>query len=424
MQKIVIVFVFLLFSTTIAAQNTEGVFFKFTTAQNRAKFYNGLLKNTITKNLSLPITDSTEENWMDAFSAMELIYYKDAWAIKKLDTVALHIDQRSAGLQQSFIELIYALKNKMFTRPVKNLLNTTPDGKIFAMCAEYLLMADTSVANQKAIISIAQKRMSSFAKEQNLQSAINLIDHLQAFNTNKKATPSFFKPLFKKDYLRGSTVVYSIQNKNRDLPGFAVIKDTAGNFIKDSTGAVIAITQLARSLSNMPGYLTNGNTPQGIFRLFSFDKSRSNFIGPTENLQLTMPYETSLKHFLKDSSIADTAWSVNWYLKLLPAALQNYYPLQESFYASSAGRTEIIAHGTAVDASFYQKEKYFPYTPTAGCLCTEERWNADGWRVVSDQQRLADAVKKAGGADGYLIVIEIDGLQKAVSLSDILPVLP
>jgi hypothetical protein len=43
--------------------------------------------------------------------------------------------------------------------------------------------------------------------------------------------------------------------------------------------------------------------------------------------------------------------------------------------------------------------------------------------MESDQQKLVDAVKKAGGADGYCIVIEIDDQQKPVSVNEILPYL-
>jgi hypothetical protein len=45
----------------------------------------------------------------------------------------------------------------------------------------------------------------------------------------------------------------------------------------------------------------------------------------------------------------------------------------------------------------------------------------DGKRTVSDQQQLVNAVKKAGGADGYIVVIEIDEQQRPVTIHDILP---
>jgi hypothetical protein len=104
--------------------------------------------------------------------------------------------------------------------------------------------------------------------------------------------------------------------------------------------------------------------------------------------------------------------------------LKNYEPLFESLYAGMAGRTEIIAHGTTVNPEYYKAQPYFPISPTQGCLCTKEIWSAvDGKRMESDQQKLVDAVKKAGGADGYCIVIEIDDQQKPVSLKEILPFL-
>lgn len=406
------------------AQTDSAVSFKFTTGQNRTKFYNNLIKNSISKNLSLPLSDSTEENWEDAFSAMELIYYKQPWINFKLKTAADSLLKRSAEFQRSYIELLYATAQTAYSKQVDELLRTTFNGKILAMSAEYLLLADTSISNKNYVTKMVIKRMKMVSHDEDYIVAVNLSKKLEAPYQTKKITAASFKLLFKQSYLKGNTVVYSIQRKNRDYTGMVIIKDTAGNFLTDSSGQIFNLPQLARSLSNMPYYLTNGNTPQGIYRLFGFDKSRSNFIGPTENLQLTMPCETSIRHFLKDSSITDTAWQPAWYQKLLPAALANYSPLYESFFAGAAGRTEIIAHGTAVDAEFYKGQKYYPYTPTAGCLCTKELWNIDGKRIVSDQQKLANAVKAAGGANGYLIVIELNDVQKAVSKEDILPLLP
>ncbi|WP_301920749.1 hypothetical protein [Ferruginibacter sp.] len=424
MKKISILSIMMLLCCHAMAQIDSSVYSKFTTAQNRIKFYSYLIKNSITKNLSLPLNDSTEENWEDAFSAMELIYYKEPWTKIKLKIAADDLRKRSMEFQRSFMELLYATGQKDYTQQADDFFKNTANGKVFAMCAEYLLKADSSEKNKNYIYKIAANKSNLFSNDNDSLAVVNLLKHLEKIYTNKKITTViFFKPLFKKAYLKGNTVVYSLQRKNRNYPGILVIKDTAGNFVTNSNGEIFRLPQLARSLSNMPGYLTNGNTPQGIYRLYGFDKSRNNFIGPTENLQLTMPFETSIRHFLKDSSITDTTWKINWYQKLLPSALVNYQPLYESYFASSAGRTEIIAHGTAVDAEFYKGQMYYPYTPTAGCLCTKELWNADGRRIVSDQQKLADAVKKAGGADGYLIVIEINDAQKPVSPEEILPLL-
>ena len=411
----------MLFSSAVIAQTDSVVFSKFTTAQNRTKFYNNLIHNSITKNLSLHLEDSTEENWLEAFYAMELIFYKEPWAIAKLKIAADSLKKRSIDFQKTFLELVYANKLKNFMPQADELFKTTVNGKVFAMCAEYLLLIDTSRNNKNYVGKIVSKRRNQLNTDDDFIAVSGLTRHLENIDKIKKISlPVFFKPLFKKEYLKGNTIVYSIQRKNRNYPGLVLIKDTGGNFVTNSNGVIFTVSQLAKSLSSLPFYITNGNTPQGIFRMDGFEKSRSNFIGPTENIQLTMPAETSIKHFLKDSSITDTIWRKEWYSKLLPKSLSAYDPLYESFYAGTIGRTEIIAHGTAVDPEYYKGQLYYPYTPTAGCLCTKEIWDATGKRMVSDQKKLADAVKKAGGANGYLIVLELDDTKKAVTTEEIL----
>ena len=74
-----------------------------------------------------------------------------------------------------------------------------------------------------------------------------------------------------------------------------------------------------------------------------------------------------------------------------------------------------------MDTAFYSGKIYAPYTPTAGCLCTKEIWNnKTGFLQTSDQLLLTQAIKNAGGANGYLIVVEIDDKQTTVTLSDVI----
>jgi hypothetical protein len=39
--------------------------------------------------------------------------------------------------------------------------------------------------------------------------------------------------------------------------------------------------------------------------------------------------------------------------------------------------------------------------------------------MFSDQQRLVDALARAGGANGYYLVVEIDDAQRPVELKDV-----
>jgi hypothetical protein len=420
-------FVFTLFICLPAIAQTDTPIFKGAIKANREKAYSNVVKNSIIKNLSLPLTDSTEENWADAFYAMEVIHYKQLWVNEKIKVAFDSIEKRSDGFQRALMELIYTNYKTEFRTSVRKLFLASTNAKVFAMCAEYLLRANPSKYNIDSIGTIAYHKTEKYFQSDESSAAIAFELLWPIFQTAEpEAEKIKLKPgeLINSNFLKGNTVVFSIQRKNRDYPGIAIVRNKEGNFIKTDSGKIFAVPQLARSITNMPCYLTNGNTPQGIFRMNGFAVSKSAALGPTENIQLMMPFETSVQDFLKDSSITDTAWTPELYESLLPAVLQRYHPLSQSYYASAIGRTEIIAHGTTVDPEYYNGQTYYPYTPTQGCLCTKEIWSlANGKRVISDQQKLVDAVKKAGGADGYLIVIEIDDQQKPVGINEILPYL-
>lgn len=411
-------------SLPAAAQTGAVPQFKGAVKANREKTYSNIVKHSIIKNISLQLTDSTEEYWEDAFYAMELINYKQPWINQKLKIAFDNIDKRSTDFQRALLELMYTNYSNEFKDNINQLFLVSPNPKVFAMCAEYLLRADRSGTNIDKIATIVYKRKIETFDNREMASLIQYELLWPIFQVAEKESAKAtlnLGALLDQNFLKKNVVVYSFQRKNRNFPGLVIVKDTNGIFISDDTGEIFAVTQLARSITNLPSYLTNGNTPQGIFRMLGFAVSKSAAIGPTENIQLTMPFETSIQHFLKDSTVMDTVWTPGLYERLLPGSLKKYHPLFQSYYASAIGRTEVIAHGTTVDPAYYKGQTYYPYTPTQGCLCTKEIWSeADGERLISDQQKLVAAIKKAGGADGYLIVIEIDDQQKAVDIKEIL----
>ena len=58
------------------SQYDAPLYTSYTTAVERAKLHDRLIKYSINKNLSIPLNDSTEENWEDAFDALEVLLYK------------------------------------------------------------------------------------------------------------------------------------------------------------------------------------------------------------------------------------------------------------------------------------------------------------------------------------------------------------
>lgn len=394
----------------VLAQVAKATYAPNTTKEARTKEHKYLI-SSINKNLSPDLTDSTEENWQDAFGAMELLNYRTPFIDTRISLGINNIEKRSSGFQRSLLEMIYALYPKDFVTQIISLAKKTNDTKLFAMCCEYILMNNRQ-PDYKDLVLLRAKDSSIIP---------DLDNPFFAVLQNKLMVRS--KPpladLLGKSFLPNEMVLFSFQRSNRNFPGLVMVRNKDGQFIKMKDGKYFAVPQLARSCSNMPGYITNGNTPQGIFKVFGFDTSKSTFIGPTTNIQMVLPYEQSM-----DVSDSVTRSLGDNYRFLLPASWKNYYPVFEAYYAGKAGRTEIISHGTTVNPEYYENKTYYPLTPTQGCLCTKEIWSTvDGKRIESDQQKLVDAIKKAGGANGYCMVVEIDDQQKPVNLKDILPFL-
>jgi hypothetical protein len=380
----------------------------------------GLINYSISKNFSLPLTDSTEENWQQAFAAMEVMQYNTQFTEKKVESAFDSIEIRSFSFQRALMEVAYSNYAGKFLTQAESLLKKTSDPKIFAMCAEYLLQGNIS-GNEKEIIS--KNLLVKFSDSAYKNPILYMLQ--TRMSPDKVSTKSVYKVLSEilgKNFLPHQEIMYSLQRKNRDYPGMVIIRNAEGNFVTDSTGKIFTVSQLARSIANLPVYLTNGNTPQGIFKMYGFKVSMGNFIGPTANVQMGMPVELSLQKFFDNDAILDSIWTIDYYKNLIPKNLQDFLPLYGSYYAGLAGRSEIIAHGTTIDPSFYQGKPYYPLTPTEGCLCTKEIWN--GKRIESDQQKLVNGLLKAGGANGYCVVIEIDNKNAPVTLKDVIPYLP
>lgn len=419
--KYLITLILTLFFIKTFAQYDAPLYASYTTDAAKAKLHDRLIKYSINKNLSLPLNDSTEENWEDAFSAIEVLLYKSPFTDEKIHTAFEVIEQRITDFQKALLELAYSNYPGIFFRNVKSLLNNTADPKVFALCTEYLFQQkkDSSFVN-----TIEQLIATKFGDQGIIDPTLYMLQvHLSEQKTNGTfLSKKLLTNLFSNKFLPGQIIMYSIQRKNRDYPGLLVIRNSSGNFITDSNGIIFNIPQLARSTTNLPFYLQGGNTPQGIFLMHGFGVSMSSFIGPTANVQLLMPVEANIQMFLGDNSITDTTWNIDYYKKLLPDDFKNYLPLYYSYYAGLAGRTEIIAHGTTMDPNIYANKSYFPLSPSQGCLSTKEIWN--GKRLESDQQKLVNALLKAGGANGYCVVIELDDKQSPVSINDIISYLP
>jgi hypothetical protein len=415
---ILILLCFLGAATTAYAQATDSVRYRFASRKSRTELSQNLLNRKIKGYLNMPLADSTESYWEEGFYAMQLLRQRPAWTVTRLRLAWSGIQQRTPDFQRALLRVSHALFPNVYRAEATGLQQTTRYPDIYGLCTVYL---QSGMAQPLPAIHIQQQVQKKFGITAMDTPVLRLLVQQYEPVVRAKAITAL-QNVVHHSFMPGTVVVISIQRRNRDYPGLVLVRDTTGRLLRDATGQYWSVPQIARSINNLPGGFSMGNTPQGIFRMFGFGRSAISFIGPTDNLQLAMPYEMPVQAFTKNQS-EDSIWSPAAYAALLPRAVRNYTPLWQTYYASAGGRTEIIAHGTTVDPSYYSGTPYFPQTPTVGCLCTKEIWSATGALADSDQQRLADAVKRAGGANGYLVMLELDDTRSAVTIREIVQLL-
>ena len=391
------------------------------TSSNRVKLYSELVNWDINDNLNYKLNEDNEENWENSFWPMELIRYRSAYAENKLKEAFIHIQERTAYFTRGLLEVIYANYPKEFMNEVTRLLTKNDDPEIFSLCAEYLLRSHMNKGMNAFLLHEMNRK---FPKDSiKLNPVLKMLnERLIEFNTNViRPNIAYF---LSTSFAPGNSVIYSFQRPNRLYPGLVIVRKPDGSLVEGNNGHLFCVPQLALSISNLPFYLKNGNTPQGIYKMNGFEVSGSEFIGPTENIQLSLPFEIPVDSFFMLSDSLKNVWTFNKYRKFLPVGWQGYSSIYEAYYAGKAGRTAIIAHGTTIDPTYYKGEPYFPETPSLGCLCASETWAAsNGRRLESDQQKLVNAIRETGRTTGYCVVLNLSNRQRPVFESDIIKII-
>lgn len=209
----------------------------------------------------------------------------------------------------------------------------------------------------------------------------------------------------------GLPVIFSLQRPGRVDMGLVLVRAADGRFVRDARGQLFAQPQLALSRSGLPGTITNGNTPQGVFTVVGAGTATNPNIGPTPYLHSKLPVEATVAEF--EHADTPAAWSEAQYESFLPPSWRSFAAIKEAWLAGRAGRDELLIHGTTINPAYYAGSRYFPGTPQQGCMISNEDWDpATGRLMASRQLTLAQAYAAAGArADlaGYLVVVELAG---------------
>lgn len=279
--------------------------------------------------------------------------------------------------------------------------------KPFAIAAYTLLQADPTAAER--LRQLVPSQFPAWADDARLTA---LMQRLQPSPVAAPPLPELLAAPLRPGY----AAIYSLQRPGREVMGLALVRAADGRFVRDARGELFASPQLARALTHLPGTITNGNTPQGLFTLIGAGTATNPWIGPTPYLHTKLPIEATVaefEHADPTQSASLPAWSDAVYDSFLPPAWRGWAPIKEAWLAGRAGRDDILLHGTVVNPDYYRGASYFPGTPSAGCMVSHETWDrATGRLLDSGQLRLAQAYAAASGREdlaGYLVVVEVPG---------------
>ncbi len=408
-----LLFLFLFLSSCTNNQYTPDQFHSDRAKEaNRDEFLENIKINTIEDALNKKLTHSTEAEWQGAFWAMQLIQYKPDKFKEKINFAFNSPSPLSDNFYRSLLEVVFSLCPDDFLNEVNQFAEKTKNPKLFSMAVLYIHRIDPArskelVTKEKLIV-----KFGDFIFNPILSS---LLEHL----SGKKKTHPPVTDLLAARYIPELPVIFSFQSKNREYPGITVIRDKYGKFMRDKNRKIFHIRHLALAVTGLPFFITNGNTPQGIFSISGIDFSDNKFIGPVPNIQLRMPFETGPADFLHDSLFSGE-WTEELYRDLLPTSWKDYNPVYQSWFAGKAGRSEIIAHGTTINPEFYAGEKYYPFTPSLGCLTAKEIWDKkSGALLESGQIKLVNKLLETEETKGLLILIDLDTGNNPVEYGDI-----
>ena len=293
--------------------------------EKRTSFQNNLLNQTITKTFQLNLDSNTESNYREACWAISQFLLRSKQIELGFSKLFSNYNSLETNSKRALLEAVYATYPVEYKLQIQQLITKETDPKLFSMQALYLYRTDASLANIQYLL---QTISSHFLSDTSLPILKTLANYLQNHTTQtKQATPSIVV-LFKYQKNTAQKTIYSFQRWNRDYPGIAVIQNADGHFLRDSNGSIVFIEQLARAGSNLPYFITNGNTPQGIYSIQGTEVSHNLFIGPTPNLQLVMPFEA-------DSVFWHTPYnaskdSLSNYKNLWPIEWRKYAPITET----------------------------------------------------------------------------------------------
>jgi hypothetical protein len=418
MKKFTFLIILIISCNCLDAQreiNINSLESSFATSERRITFKQKLFEQVRTAFKS-SLNKKSENQWIKAFENVEMTLYRSEFIFESLNSGLQYFEYSSFNFRRALLEVITSNYPNEFGDELYSILLKTKNPNIFAICTHYLSRINYKNFSNRFYTKLV---INKFENWKDIPVLIFLHYGLVKGEQKSNNLPPL-EDILNHPFQKNKTIIYSFFSKDRNFTGITIIKGPDGKFIQNADGSIFNIPQLSLSYSNLPGYLKNGNTPQGIFSIVGWYISPTESIGPTPNVLTRIPFEVSTEIFYHGNQ-NDRKWRLNDYKFLLPQSWQNYLPIMETFYAGKSGRRLIIMHGSADDISFYEEKPYYPLTPSKGCITSKEIWSPINGRCIeSDQVKLLNAFYSTKELEGFLVVVEINDKKQPVTIADLL----
>lgn len=379
-----------------------------------------------------PVTDTNSRHWKIRLWTAATVEAQEAFvaeAIAQILTLATR-SNLSAGQTQTVemamqvgtqLYLADPVRQEILGQQFEQLLTQSRDPEWAAIALSGLVKAGATPEQRQEWSDLLRQRFPQWGQNVALYTTLKEVDDLNA--------PRSLPPL--DDLLNWQIApqqpqMYVFCRPNRGVLCRAVLKDGNGQWVQED-GQLWSVMLLGRSLHGLSWNFTRGQTPQGVYRLEGTtpqpDQQYFRAFGQFSLVNLFVPFEPGVRAFVPGQR--GTANTLAAYQRLLPPSWQNYFPMQQTYWAGKAGRGLFRIHGSGESPDFFTNNQRYPdstgWNPAIGCLSALELYDEAGQLQQADMPQILQRLTQAGGGrlSGYLIVVDVPGEETPVTLEEV-----
>lgn len=365
-----------------------------------------------------PIADQTEKHWRSLLWATAVMEPQDAYIRETIAQILTLTSQNLTPAQARTVEMALQVGTQLYSAsPTPNLreqfvqtIALSPNPKWVALSLSALTKGGTTVQEQQQWINQIAQRFPRWSED------VSLYTTIQDLTTPTQTPP--IRDLLNWSIAPNQQQLYVFCSRDRSQLCSAFLRKQ-GRFVRQN-GRLWSVPLLTRSLHNLSWNFSRGYTPQGIYRIEgAIPQPDTDFFrayGYFSLVKLFAPYEPGVKEFIPGRK-GTLAGKLPGYNALLPPSWRNYFPIQGSYWAGLAGRSEFRIHGSGEAPTFFTNNQRYPqsagWNPAIGCLSALELYDDQGQLKSADIPRLLSLL--GAKPTGYLIVAELPGNRRSIS---------